>query len=292
MVGNAIDYLLRFELQRRAPHAVSRRWVAELTPDMLCIEGDGIWSFLPLLRDERGIFSISSGPNPHPRRSDGWTGELNKQLSRRARRVVENAKVAVAANVRNASPSRAEVAELAAHAIRLAMLDDLPRANRLHPAFDEAASEDVQDLLAMLAIVPFPSLLHEESLLLNPTFGESSRLVGGADADLITGHMLVDFKATKEPEMTATALDQLLAYLILARHHRRTDPTFPEIGRLALYFCRYGHLWALDVATWTERAEFPSLERWFLKRAKETARVPGIGKERHGLQRREADRQR
>jgi hypothetical protein len=29
MVGTAFDYLLRFELQRRAPHAVARRWIAE-----------------------------------------------------------------------------------------------------------------------------------------------------------------------------------------------------------------------------------------------------------------------
>src|SRR5262245_3078502 len=29
MVGTAFDYLLRFELQRRAPHAVAGKWAAE-----------------------------------------------------------------------------------------------------------------------------------------------------------------------------------------------------------------------------------------------------------------------
>ena len=29
MVGRAFDYLLRFELQRRAPHTMTRAWVAE-----------------------------------------------------------------------------------------------------------------------------------------------------------------------------------------------------------------------------------------------------------------------
>ena len=34
LVGTAFDYLLRFELQRRAPHAISKRWVAEYAPDI------------------------------------------------------------------------------------------------------------------------------------------------------------------------------------------------------------------------------------------------------------------
>lgn len=36
LVGTAFDYLLRFELQRRAPHAVAGAWVAEQALDCLC----------------------------------------------------------------------------------------------------------------------------------------------------------------------------------------------------------------------------------------------------------------
>lgn len=35
LVGTAFDYLLRFELQRRAPHAISERWVAESAPEII-----------------------------------------------------------------------------------------------------------------------------------------------------------------------------------------------------------------------------------------------------------------
>ncbi|HVB82701.1 MAG TPA: hypothetical protein VNE82_22465, partial [Candidatus Binataceae bacterium] len=35
LVGTAFDYLLRFEIQRRAPHAVARRWIAETGADMI-----------------------------------------------------------------------------------------------------------------------------------------------------------------------------------------------------------------------------------------------------------------
>src|SRR4051794_1274599 len=40
MIGTAFDYLLRFELQRRAPHVVTERWVAEHGCNMLFHE---IW---------------------------------------------------------------------------------------------------------------------------------------------------------------------------------------------------------------------------------------------------------
>src|SRR5262245_53133581 len=35
LVGTAFDYLLRFELQRRAPHAKTRKWTAEYAPDLI-----------------------------------------------------------------------------------------------------------------------------------------------------------------------------------------------------------------------------------------------------------------
>jgi hypothetical protein len=38
---------------------------------------------------------------------------------------------------------------------------------------------------------------------------------------------------------------------------------------VALYFCQHGHLWLLDVTTWTNHAEFYEMERWFFTRAKE-----------------------
>ena len=157
----------------------------------------------------------------------------------------------------------------AAHAIRLAKLDPVYRALRLDPRFEDADSEDVEDLLAMLNIIPFDSLLHKDSLLLNPTFGESSQIVGGADADLIAGNLLVDFKVTKKGEMSVRDLDQLLGYYFLARRQRHLDPKFPEIKGVALYFCRHGHLWPLDVATWIDQPEFLDIEKWFFSHAKE-----------------------
>ena len=103
-----------------------------------------------------------------------------------------------------------------AHALRLARLDEIVRcAFRFDSILEEPAAEDVEDLMSMLAVVPFDALLHDKDLLLNPAFGQTSQLVGGADADLIVGDMLVDIKATTSNTMQVGHLDQLLGYFFM-----------------------------------------------------------------------------
>jgi hypothetical protein len=271
MVGTAFDYLLRFELQRRAPFAVSQRWVAEHVPGIIWKADKRAVSFMHLWKDDKGVVSLATGP-------DAGMGdeELAKETAERASSVVERAKSAVAAFIKNKSPTLPEQADLAGHAIRLAKLDVMYRAHQFDPSFEEAAQEDVEDLLGMLAVVPFELLLHDKVLMLNPTFGETSTLVGGADSDLISGDLLVDFKTTKRSEMQPKDLDQLFGYFLLARHQRCADPKFPEIKRVAFYFCRHGHLWVLDVTTWTHLPEFLEVEKWFLKRAREVFSVSRV----------------
>jgi hypothetical protein len=251
MVGTAFDYLLRFELQRRAPWAAVQAWVAEHVPDM-------IWSekgFLCLEKDGQGNISLSK------------TGDeqLAKETAGRARRVVENAKAALASYVTIKSPSPSD---LAAHAIRLAKLDEMYRAHQLNLTFEDADPDDVEDLLALLAIVPCEALTNDKVFLLNPTFGQTSLLVGGADVDLITGNMIVDIKTTKQPEMDAGDLDQLLGYFFLARQQRKVDPGFPSIDRLAIYFSRHGYFWPIEAACWTDHPQFSEVEAWFFEHAK------------------------
>jgi hypothetical protein len=258
LVGTAFDYLLRFELQRRAPHAVAPRWVAEAAPDHL--DGERPMIFRRPPSDAAGSVTPST-----------WMehAQLARREAERVRTALETAKAAVAAHLCAKTPNSESLADLAAHAIRLAKLDSLPRVLQFDARFEEVDREDVDDLLAMLAMVPFDRLLHSEVMLLNPTFGQTSALVGSADADLITGDMLVDFKATKSSTIAADNLDQQLGYLLLARHERQLDPTFPAINRLALYFCRHGLLWDQEASAWTGHPQFTEVEDWFFKWAED-----------------------
>jgi hypothetical protein len=261
LVGTAFDYLLRFELNRRAPHAIAERWVAENAPIEIG------WS------DEKGSVGVDLLKDADPQ-----SYMSPDQVVNCMNRILHDAKKAVASFIRCSNTTREMQAEMAAHAIRLAKLDSVYRAMRLEPHFQKAESEDVDDLLELLSVVPFDMLFHNKLMLLNPNFKQVSLMVGGADTDLITGNLLVDFKTTKKGEMDASVLDQLLGYFLLARKLHQSESSFPVIDRLGLYFCRHGYLWSVPSNVWTQHPQFPEIEQWFFKRA-----VIEFGREDHNL---------
>jgi len=272
LVGTAFDYLLRFEIQRRAPHASVSRLIAESAPDVVWKEvGPGAaWIQVPGAEDDDPL-------DP---------GKTARELAVQLRKIIEDARRAVAAYVQLPAPTRIEQEEIAAKAICLAKLDELYRSQRLVSGYGESSAEDVEDLLALLGVVPFDALLHSP-LVLNPSFGESSRLLAGADADMIDGDLLLDFKTTKEAEIKAEALDQLLEYFLLACRERRTNPSFPAVNRVGLYFSRHGHLWTIPTTVWTDQSLFPDLDTWFFARAAEAfGKKPRTARILRDLQRR------
>ena len=252
LIGTAFDYLLRFELQRRVPDVVVKRWVAEEAPDIIHPEYGSTVDPLDLL--------VGVPPEQYIPPSE---------VAERMRVLLQNAHSAVGEYRNAARPTATQQAELAAHAIRLSKLDSVYRAEKLEPTFEEAKAEDVQELVELLAIVPYDTFVTAKTLLLNPTFGEASALVGGADADVIADDVLVDLKTTKSDTIEGKHLDQLFGYFLLARRHRSAKPTFPAIHRVGLYFSRHGHLWTQDTTVWTSHPEFAVVEQWFFKRAGE-----------------------
>ena len=77
-------------------------------------------------------------------------------------------------------------------------------------------------------------MVHARPLVLNPKF-EQSRALGGADADLIVGRLLIDLKATTTPGIVGRfELWQLLGYALAD-----TEDKFGirEVGIAALRWC-------------------------------------------------------
>jgi len=248
LVGTAFDYFLRFEIKRRAPHAKDGMWTAEATHILV-----SNLHLSPLLKEQVAFC--------------GWK---DYELVDFCDRILHEAKAAYSAFAKTPSPSSSQLAILAGHAIRLARLDAIYRARRIDETLrNDPDPADVEDLLALLDLVPFENLLHDANLLLNPTFGDSSRLVAGADVDLISGDRLIDFKTTKEEQMKVTLLDEIFGWYLLARNQRRLDGKFPEINKLGFYFCRHGHLWLKDASEWTSKPGFAELEKWFCEHARE-----------------------
>ncbi|MFC4497075.1 hypothetical protein ACFPA8_23370 [Streptomyces ovatisporus] len=98
--------------------------------------------------------------------------------------------------------------------------------------------EDISEQmkLAEESFAPFRQLPEEERVC-GPAFASSSDL-GGADADVIAGGLLIDCKATTRPPVAppGRAVQQLAGYLLLDY-----DDTY-GIDRVALYLSRQGAL--------------------------------------------------
>ena len=263
-VGTAFDYLLRFEIQRRAPYAQARSWVAESA--LVHLEKGGV-IFLSTFKAVCERSQRSASPPPASSWTfDGVSGRIPSMVER-ARKVVEAARSAVSDFMTKRKVSRKQREEVASHALRLARLDLVVRRGIFDPRLEEVNDDEVEELLALLGIVPFQALIDERVMLLNPTFGESSRLVRGADADLISGGTLIDIKTKKTAAWTLQDFNQLLGYLILGRNERRSKRAFPALVRVGIYFSRHGYLWVYDVASVVRSRAFREVEEWFIKRA-------------------------
>jgi hypothetical protein len=253
IIGTAFDYLLRIEIKRRAPWADGSHWVA-----------DNVVMVAELYRGseldrERLRLRFNADPD-----------SVFDRIQETAIRATGAARQDYSAYCTLPEPNARQTEQMAKHALRLAHLDVVFRAGAGaigRDFFDEPNPDDAQDLLALLAIVPFGTLTGEKPLLLNPTFGDSSRMIGGADADIIVGQTLIDVKATKNGSCDSSMLDQLLGYFLLARNERKTPQSFPLIERFGIYFARYGYLLALTPEQWTCHPDFDATEAWFIETA-------------------------
>lgn len=253
LVGTAFDYLFRFEMQRRVPRAKTRPWVAEHAANLVRyanIEGGEIKVTVP------------GGPPLYVPPPGGYA-----RTARKIEKVVDAAMSAVAEHVSLGNADPRQLTALAEHALRLAKLDLVYRRGVLEMSFAESAPEDVDDLVAMMAVVPWHHFIIDGPVLLNPTFIYAAGPVGGADADLIAGDMLVDIKTTKDDKLKAEYLDQLFGYFLLSRRHRKRAKRFPRIDRVGIYFARRGHLLSIDTDVWTTNPEFKRIEAWFFEHA-------------------------
>jgi hypothetical protein len=171
--------------------------------------------------------------------------ETHPEAALEASCVLTQAKEAHAKYCRLATPTWEHVAEIASHALRLAKLDVIYRAGQVGSDLLTADPLDVEDLLGLLRVVPFDSSMSIclcDSVWLNPTFGRFSSGIGGADADLVAGTLLIDIKTTIKPD-PRSYLDQLLGYTILAEAYRSTEaPGFPFVGSVGIYLARQGAL--------------------------------------------------
>jgi hypothetical protein len=245
LVGTAFDYLLRFYVQYLNPDAIAGRWIAELSISH---------PLSPLLKNV--VLDADS-----ERISFTETAQ-----TRQVRRIIEHAKK-VQAEFLSSGEMADEVLE---SALLLAQLDPVFRAGFVDPNIGTVHKEDVTDLRNLISIADTEMFRAQELCLLNPTFGEGSTLVGGADADLVIDDTIIDIKTTKALKLQRAYFDQLIGYYVLHEIAGvgELEPK-PKISKVAIYYSRFAYLHVLELDEIVNGRTFPSFVRWFKDRASE-----------------------
>ncbi len=258
LVGTAFDYLIRFYIHRNSENVYENNsWVAELGLESL-----------------NRLSKLGQKINPKTEREELRKKRLTRLGKRYSKLFFDGKK-----NFHSAKKhyekymSDGDIKKsLIKSSIRLAQLDTfyrilyMPKTSRF-PRIDDG---DIKDLESLFKIIPQEVFSTDNTCILNPTFGDASELVGGADADLIIGDTLIDVKTTKYLSFRSEYYFQLIGYYILSciggidgfyRGH--------TINRIAVYFSRFGILHTIDLDEVKKNSNFDEYVQWFSLKAKE-----------------------
>jgi len=279
-VGAAFDYLFRFGLKRNNPKAVERRWVAEAAlvempgfildletreayfePELI---GDYVRANYPELFDSIIKENTDGSIRIIKKSADSIKSLFEKvyRNSKRANQIVLQAKKGYARFLNSGRLTK----RLIKSAVFLTRLDGKLRggvpAEKLD--LDNVDEKDITDLRNLIKAVNWDDFKARKICLLNPTFGEASRLVGGADADVVIDDTLIEIKTTKKWELKRDYFNQLIGYYCLYCIGGIDGlPKNRKIKRFGIYFSRYAHLHMLPIGELIDQQRFAKFLRWF-----------------------------
>jgi hypothetical protein len=206
----------------------------------------------------------------HPRAKcrETWVAEeVIEMIGGRRRRIAETTVATARRRHQRALSTHRIGADLARSAVELARLDTVFRCGLGEEAIGTRVSaNDIADLLHLLSVVPRAAFLSARTCLLNPEFNAAD-VVGGADADLVVGDMLVEVKVTGDNKITKLYFNQLIGYVLLYRLGgfagiRRQ----PKVRRIGVYMARYGELITWTLADIAAEETFAKAAAWFKRR--------------------------
>lgn len=229
-VGTAFDYLFRFYIERLNPNVKTQPWVAEETINCNLVN--------------------------------------DKKLLSKIKDIIKVAKE----NYQTYLKTGIFTKEILHSALLLAHVDIIYRTKgeAISANFGSIEEKDAEDLRNLIELINPKNFKANKICLLNPTFGFASKLVGGADADLIIDDTLIDIKTTKKLEFKRDYLNQLVGYYILNKIDKADEcKNKIEIKKLGVYYSRYGLLFTFPVKE-VLNDTFNNFVKWFEKTAQDT----------------------
>ena len=211
--------------------------------------------------------------NPHAQET-GWVAEYalpyfsrrgQTHLFNQATRVIDQAHN----NYQEFLTNGHFTSELLQSALLLGSLDAVRRVGYIHETWEVINEEDIQDLRNLVTLLKPELFQSSGKIIMNPSWGEASMLVSGADGDLIIDEKLVDFKTTKKLELERSNFNQLMGYYTLSVIERQLEEDAIELKHLGIYFSRFGVLYQFNVADVVNPETFPNFLEWFITRGRE-----------------------
>jgi hypothetical protein len=217
LIGTAFDYLLRSKLKRINPQATEYRFIADASIELVrkAISRDGFFQARNTKIGEMELHYMEDIATK-------YREERSKFL---ATGVLEDSFLELT--------------------IKFARMDNIFRAGFYDNVTKPVDPLDIEDMRALYNLIP-NELKSAKNVLLDPTFGEISKMVGGADVDLILDNTMIDIKTTKEMKLDGYIWSQIVGYLMLADEAYKRYYNFPKIEHIGFYFSRYGKLWTID----------------------------------------------
>jgi len=133
-----------------------------------------------------------------------------------------------------------EIEDLLSDCIVLAKLEPLARGANEYmywsPDIFRVEEGDVEDLKNLVGLIDNKLFVATSQCVLNPSFGESSLIVGGGDADFILDDAIIDIKTTKSLQLKRQDFRQLLGYFML---NLREGNSYGEVSKLGIYYSRF-----------------------------------------------------
>ncbi len=150
----------------------------------------------------------------------------------------------------------------------LGQLDPIFRAHYIDPNLGTVDSEDIKDLDNLIRIVNAADFQCKDICMLNPTFGMASRLVGGADMDLLLDDTLIDIKVTKILDLKRDYFNQLIGYYVLSLLGGIDKaPKKLNVENLGIYYARHALLYKIPIQEIIAERNMGKFIDWFKERA-------------------------
>jgi len=265
LIGTAYDYLLRFNLEKRYKKKVfADKWVAESALSHFKKKSKSVFVSGDFVSNNLGYEEVRE-----------YFENRQKKDEMQRKRVPEKFQECKEIYYRFINSRLKDKDQLIESTLFLARLENVYRAGPTMKEYITFLPEDqlnITDLKQLVSICDFNIFKPKGKLILNPTFGAGSRLVRGADADLIVDDTLIDIKVTKELKLTRPHLNQILGYYLLyliGGVDRHKDIVIKNIG---IYFARHNVLWKVKTDELGDKQLFKMTVAFLKKTVKKTYR--------------------